>query len=181
MIILGADPGFASFGWAVVKVTLTEESVWDMGVIRTEKSAKKLNVLSTSDNIRRGREIAGRLGDLYHNYWVDCVCAEAMSFPRSSSVAGKMCLSWGILIDKSRVWKVPIMEASPQAVKMAVCGNKSASKDAVQAALVKRYGAMVDRGLGDLPTGQHEHAFDALAAVVACLDSDVIRMGRRAG
>jgi Holliday junction resolvasome RuvABC endonuclease subunit len=180
MIVLGIDPGFASFGTAVVELTPTTERVHRLGVIRTEKSNKKRNCLAADDNIRRAREISDALEVLSDEWDFRAVCAEAMSFPRSSSVAGKMCLAWGVVTAWMQRLDLALVQASPQTVKLAVCGNKQASKDEVQAALVKRYGAEVARLLVNLPAGQHEHPFDALGAVVACLESDVVRMGRRA-
>lgn len=177
MIVLGIDPGFASMGVAVVDVTEHGVGVITLDVIRTQKDDRKRRTLASDDNVRRAREIAGRLFEAH----IGAICAEAMSFPRNSSAAAKMALSWGVICALAQVRDVPIVQASPQQIKQAVTGSKTASKLDVEAALLKRYGNQIEQLVAHLPDSQHEHAFDALAAVVACLDSDVLRMARRVG
>lgn len=174
MMVLGVDGGLASFGWALVEIQ-DDVRLKECGVIKTEKSNRKRNVLASDDNVDRARIIAKFLRGLAT---VPCVaiCAEAMSFPRSSSVAGKMSIAWGVLIGFAVQHDIPIAQASPQQIKKSVCGDKTASKLDVQAAMLKRFGVTV---LDHVKRADREHAADACAAVLACLDSDIIRMARQ--
>ncbi len=178
--LLGIDPGFASIGWAVVELGADGEHLKTLGVIRTKKSNRKQNTLAAADNFRRAREIGRALGGLLLEHRIEVVCAEAMSFPRSSSVAAKMAMCWGVLAQLCEVLRIPMVQASPQQIKKAVTGRSSASKDDVGDALSLRFSDAVGL-VGNLPGGLHEHAFDAVGAVVACLDSDVVHASRHAG
>lgn len=177
--VLGTDIGFASFGVAVVELGDAAETVYELDVIRTDKSSKKSNVLATEDNIRRTREICVALRALIRRHNIRAICGEAMSFPRSSSVAGKMCLAWGVVAALTVEFDLPLVQCTPMQLKKAVCGNKSAAKEDVETALLERYGDAVDRLFTGLPS-QREHCFDALGSVVAGLDSEVLRMARKA-
>lgn len=173
--VLGIDPGFASVGYAVVCLHPVRETVMKIGVIHTEKSGVKQNVLAADDNLRRAREVFTALN--LQTAWVTALCAESMSFPRNSQAAAKVAMTWGVIAALAE-WKgFPIVQASPQAIKKVLCGAKNASKEDVQQALQMRYGKVP--GMEELSKGDMEHAFDALAAVVCCLDSEVVRMARK--
>lgn len=191
-LILGIDPGFASLGFAVLRLEAAGPEVVTLGVVRTKKSDKKQRVLAADDNIRRCREIARPLDSLMtfgtsgyvpralrdpgDDRAVRLVCAEKMSFPRNASAAAKMAMSWGMIVANLEHYGLPLLQASPQDVKRRVTGSASASKEEVQAALKKRFGRGLGRMVKALPEGEHEHAFDALASAVACLDSEEGRL-----
>jgi crossover junction endodeoxyribonuclease RuvC len=181
--VLGIDPGFASIGYARVLFDGERLEVERMGVFRTEKSSNKRKVFASDDNMRRAREIHTFLCDLLRegpHGPVRAVCAETMSFPRSSSVAAKMAMCWGVLAGLSQQFDVPILQASPMELKNKVAGSKKASKEEVQAALEKRFGkSKLQKLCADVPASFFEHPYDALGAVVACSDSEVIRLARR--
>jgi crossover junction endodeoxyribonuclease RuvC len=177
MIIVGCDCGLANFGLAVVELDATSERVIALEVMRTRPTAKKHRVLAADDAVRRVRLLSGRLLALIGEHGPVAFCAEAMSSPRSASSAAKLAMSWGALATVAEVAGLPVVAASPQAIKVAVAGNGAASKLDVQAGLIERFG---DAEMFDaINRGEREHAADALAAVVACLDSDVIRLARR--
>jgi crossover junction endodeoxyribonuclease RuvC len=178
-VVLGVDPGFASCGYAEVLLEKDTETVLRMGVIRTQRSGKKRRVLETEDMVRRGRELSSVLGMLVQDSAV--VAAESLSYPPSASSSAKLAMCWGVIVAHSQLAKVPILQASPQAIKKHVCDAGNATKDEVRRALQQRFGKhklelAID---SDLPLGQYEHAYDALAAAVCCLDSDTVRMVRK--
>jgi crossover junction endodeoxyribonuclease RuvC len=169
--ILGVDPGLASCGWAVLRLTDQPEVV-GMGVIRTMASSKKQHILAVEDNVRRTRQLAEEISKLLaHPTFL--VGAEAMSFPRSASSSGKLCLCWGALVGLLQARNLPLVQTSPRDIKRRITGNGSASKEDVEKALRKRFA--VTGLLTDVPRGQHNHAFDALGAAVAAMDSDIVR------
>jgi Holliday junction resolvasome RuvABC endonuclease subunit len=177
-VLVGIDPGFASVGLAVVELRASNDHVVAVKVLRTEKSSAKKNLLASDDNLRRAREISCELRKVLFSddYQVVGICAESMSFPRNASAAAKVAMTWGILAALAQ--DTPIFQCSPQELKFRVVGSKTASKEDVQAALLQRFGADVAKLL-DAPPSQHEHAYDALGAVVACGDADQIRMVRK--
>lgn len=183
--VLGVDPGFANFGWALVRLEAESETVIGMGLLSTEKSGAKQNVLASNDNFRRARELSRMLRDLKAmTQLVEpvAVCAESMSFPRSSSVAAKMAMSWGVLADYCESQDVSMFMATPKELKRAVCGDATASKEDVQKALIKRFPStdlFQVPGMSGIPKSKHEHPFDALAAIVACLNGETLRLLRR--
>lgn len=183
--VLGLDPGFACIGYAVVNLLPTEEKILNMGVLRTEKSNKKLKVFASDDNVRRAREIYTFLRDLAQDGPcgpISAICAETMSFPRSSSVAAKMAMCWGVVAALSEQFNIPVVQSSPQQLKKNVAGSMKAAKEDVQKALKVRYGkARLDEHCREVPASMLEHPYDALGAVVATLDSELIRMARRMG
>lgn len=181
MRVLGIDPGFACVGWAIVELVADAPlSLVSMGVWRTEKAEKRRKVLASDDNFRRARELARCLGGLAVSERVEMICAESMSFPRSSSVAAKMAMCWGAMAHLSEVMSLPVAMATPKEVKRAVTGNAAASKDEVKAAIEKRFGVeLVTSLVASVPKSFQEHPFDAVAAIVACEHGDVLRMARR--
>lgn len=182
--VLGLDPGFANLGYATVALSADGTlQPSNLGVFETDKSTVKRNVLASDDNVRRAREISRFLRDLMTDGPlgpVRAICAETMSFPRSSSVAAKMAMCWGVVASLSEELDIPILQATPQGLKLAVCNNKSASKEDIAKALEKRFGKklMTDL-LKETTASKQEHPFDALGAVVACSDSEVLRLARR--
>lgn len=173
MISLGVDPGFASFGYCLFD--LETERVLLLGVIRTQKAKGK--VLASVDNLRRAREIHASVKSVLRGWDVAAICAESMSYPRNSSSAAKVALAWGVLACVSNDLDLPIVQASPQAIKKRLCGRQDASKEDIEQVLRHNYPSAVMPK--EVPATFHEHAWDALSAVVACLDSEVIRMARR--
>lgn len=180
VLVLGIDPGFASIGIALVRLLPESEEIEYLGLIRTEKSSAKRKVLAADDNFQRSRLISRRLIELMDR-GVSLVCAESMSFPRNASAAAKMSLCWGALAALAELRQLPVVQASPSEIKKKVCGEKTASKEDVEAAMVRRYGGGVEKFLNasGVTKTTREHPVDALAAVVACLDSEVVRMARR--
>ena len=175
---LGLDPGFASFGWAIVRLFPERERVAALGVIETKKSPKKLSVRAADDNSVRTRIIAEALQKLVERYHPKVIAAEAFSQPRNASVSGKLGRAWGAVDTLSVFSGLPVIQASPQAIKKALCGKQNASKDEVQEALRVRYSGQFDSYTERTPKGKWEHPFDAVGAVVACLDSEVMRMAK---
>lgn len=182
--VLGVDPGFANIGYAVVVLHPDGTEVpTHMGVFRTDKSNAKQKVFASDDNLRRAREIYRFLRDLLRDGPhgpVRAICAETMSYPRNSATAAKMSMCWGVLAGLSEEFDIPVLQATPQGLKKNVAGKKTASKTGIQRALYKLYGKDVLKELcSGTPASCLEHPYDALGAVVACRDSEVLRLARR--
>lgn len=178
--VMGFDPGFASFGVAVVELGATSEvPIW-MGVIRTKKSNKRQKLLATEDNFDRLQHVAEELDKLVRQYDLVALGAESMSFPRNASSSAKVGMTWGVIATLSFEHRLPVFQCSPQRLKAQLTGSKQASKEDVSNALRHRYpNTDFDDLLKGLPHGEHEHAWDALASVVVCLDAEPVKMVRR--
>lgn len=185
VFILGTDPGFASFGFSIVRLTGAAEEIIRTDVIRTQKSAKKTGVKAADDNFRRAQAISAILHDVVKEYQPMALAAESASWPRNASASAKLAMAWGILADLCQVYQLPMVQVSPQDLKKALCNNKSATKEDIRRAMEARYPDQFDEFKHRFPAkkppkpnGQWEHGFDAAGSVAACLDTDVIRMAR---
>jgi Holliday junction resolvasome RuvABC endonuclease subunit len=181
--ILGLDPGFASFGWAVVEIGRRRELDVPvaLGVIETEKSAKGAGARVVDDHVRRMRTISQVLAYVQRMHGPFVVAgAESFSPPRSSSVAAKVAFAWGVLVHHLDVAGTPLLQVSPQEVKLALTGERSASKVEIIERALALYGAPAARLLEALrPKDLHEHAADAMAVTIACADAELVRLARQ--
>lgn len=181
-LILGVDPGFAKIGYTVVRLQDPLDPV-TMGLIETKQSDKKLKVLSSDDNFRRAREIAEALDRIVKSSEdigrIVAICAEAKSFPRNASAAAKVAMTWGVLAAICVRTGIPLLQARPQEIKQKMCGKADASKLEIQEACGKVFGSKILSLVEGIKRSDLEHPYDALAAVVACSDSETLRLVRR--
>lgn len=188
--VMGIDPGFSSIGWAVFDIA--DPLRFRTGsIFHTEKATTKSNTLACDDNFVRARLIATELRRIVRDHGVRVICAEAMSFPRSSSVAAKVAMTWGILADISADMDLPMLQPTPQKVKKAVCGIVTASKDDIARAVEQQHpaaaiaiNAFVTARAAATPGGRKklsdlEHFWDSCAVVMTCRDSEHFRLMRR--
>lgn len=177
--VMGIDPGLANMGVGVVALKRLEgEEILSVMVLSTRPEKKKKNVRQSSDLVRRTRELASRLATVVDAYSPRVIAVEAVSYPRNAASAAKTAMSWGVLCSIAERNNIPLVQASPKDIKKAVCGKQTASKIDVQDSLTERYPEAFSVFLASYPKMQHEHGFDAVGSVVACMDSDVIRMAR---
>jgi len=174
-IVLGIDTGFSTMGLSLMELTPTGEKVLGVRTLVTKKSAKKTGVRASDDNIRRARELAAELRRRLDKYDIKALCMESQSWPRNASASAKIGISWGIVAAVAESKDLPILQASPQAIKKALVGVSNASKDEVIAAIKKRFPEIKWPNAKSI----HEHIADATGAVVACMDSEVIKMVRQ--
>lgn len=172
-LILGLDPALRTLGWSVARETDGAIEPLALGVVRTKPDPK---LSKTLDNFDAALKISAALLRLIR--WtpdgaaefvtIAEIRAEAMSYPPSASSAAKISLCWGAIATISALYAIPVYEASPQAIKRAVVGVPSASKNDVRNALEKAYGrARIASMLAGLSRELHEHPIDGLAATVA--------------
>jgi Holliday junction resolvasome RuvABC endonuclease subunit len=162
--ILGVDTGFRNFG--IAKLQFNSKGQLELlgaEVIKTEKSAKKQETLASSDNLRRVAELTEAVAAWFDEELL-AVCCEAMSLPRQASVSCKIGLAFGVLGALAQQHGVPIIQVSPQNLKLAVAGSKSATKEEIIAAVGKQFPTTP----WPRATGLHEHMADAVGAVLAC-------------
>jgi len=173
MRVLGIDPGFSSMGWAVGEVNAGVVRALYCGVIRTEKNTKKTNTRSSEDNILRAKVIQLALSDIITRYLIHVIATETMSWPRNAGVVAKMGIAWGVIASISGQYKLPIVQAAPMILKRKVTGNGKASKEEMIATIKSMYPDLA------MPRQEvlQEHAADAVAAILACSDSELMQFG----
>jgi len=182
--LLGIDGGFAKIGYCVADYHPADRILLplELGLVKTDKLAS-FATRACDDNILRAQDIARRLGALLRYpaktgaVTVGAVCSEAMSYPRNSTSAAKVSLTWGVLATLCELHSLPIVQAAPQAVKKGLTGRKDASKEDIIQILQAKYpqNPAVIRASEDICKTDQEHPFDALASILCCVDSDVLR------
>src|SRR5690606_6833193 len=179
VFVLGIDPGFASVGLCAALIGPDRILVVSVAVVRTEPSGKKRHIRAADDNLERARAIAKEIARWVDDWNPVAICAESMSFPRSASSAAKIAMCWGTIASIAEAHRLPVLQATPQEIKLAVAGCKTASKEEVQAAVEGHLSPFAAKCIEEIPRSQREHVYDASAAVLACEDSEVIRRARQ--
>ena len=180
--IVGLDPGFASFGWAMIEIAPAQNAAGGAlqprvtprfcGVIRTAKAAKKESLFAAEDMVQRAAILHADLALVIRH--ADLVSAESLSYPRSASVSAQMGCAWGVLVGILAHHTVPLVQLSPQAAKKRITGLKSASKLEVQSAVEGMLPGAVPM-IEALNPGLREHVADAFALALCAVDSEQVR------
>lgn len=181
VIVCGIDTGLAHMGVAFVSARSGDVLAAD--VYETKPDKRKREVLSSDDIVRRGTDVAMRLGLAFRMWEPAVVGAEAISYPRNSSAALKIGIAFGLVIGECSRARIPLPQFSPQRVRekiglrRMVDGKRAAvSKADVELQMAKLYpGARKMIEQIEINAGDREHAWDALAAAHACRDTDLVR------
>ena len=165
MRALGLDLGFANIGIAVI--TIADPPVVD--VMRMFQTQKAKHRKASDDNLQRSMEISRLFFNLYEEFPdLKIIAAEAMSFPRNASIAGKMSMCWGVVAAFAERANLALLQTSPQEIKRLVTGSKSATKQEVQAGVKSLLpGQDLSSLHKKLAASKEEHIYDAVAAVLA--------------
>jgi len=176
VIVLGLDPGFASCGYAELDVRSGNVRALRMGTLRTTKSQRKRGILAADDDTRRARELSSLLGMMVKE--ADVVCSEALSHGHQNATTGiKVGISWGVVVAHVQAHAKPLLTASPAVIRQRLGLVGTAGKDDLRKAMASRYGKRtLDKLVAQVTDSQRVHAYDALAAATACLDSDEVRL-----
>lgn len=164
MIVLGVDPGTASLGYGIVERAGTRLREVDHGVV------------STSPDLPLGErllEIHAALTDLIELHRPSVVAVERLFFSRNVQTAFGVGQARGVVLLAAAQARVPVREATPNEVKVAVTGYGAADKEQVA-----RMVAVV-LGLGEPPTP--DDAADALAIAIHVANSERPRTGTSLG
>lgn len=186
IMVLGVDTGLANTGWCFARMDRDSLIPEKMNVISSESNAKKRGIKSGDDDWARSTAIARVLHKEILTFRPSIITCEGISHVRNSAAMAKIGRVFGVLATLALVHDLPVLHASPQEIKIAVCGGKAASKDEIMLALDEQYEG-IPRGLLDISgirlgeagsVGRREHAYDALGSMVACWDNEPMRMLR---
>lgn len=177
MLVLGLDVSFTHVGWAVVRAGGKAPVLMNAGVVNTKKRESGEKLSDTIDNLERSRKIYKEIEYVIRTSRPNLIVVESMSWPRNASSSLKMALGWGAVagaiesveFGSERRWRPPVIEVGPQAIKLKMAGDKSATKLQVENGVKfllsdpKLAEEIVSRVK---PASHREHCWDALGAVL---------------
>ena len=155
MIVLGIDPGTAALGYGIVERT--------GGVLR----AVDYGCVTTSADVplpQRLHHIHTQVAELIETHGPDLVAVERLFFSRNAQSAFGVGQARGVVLLAAAQAGIPVREATPNEVKMAVTGYGSADKEQV--------GRMVSviLQLAEVPTP--DDTADALATAICIANAE---------
>jgi crossover junction endodeoxyribonuclease RuvC len=149
VIILGIDPGTAAVGYGIIERTGGALRPIDYGCFETSADTPLPDRLLA---------IHGCVTELLELHSPDLIGVERLFFSRNVQTAFAVGQARGVVLLAAAAFGVPVREATPNEVKVAVAGDGRAEKDAVQR-MVK-----LVLGLAELP--RPDDAADALAVAM---------------
>jgi crossover junction endodeoxyribonuclease RuvC len=156
--ILGIDPGTASTGFGVVESRPDRLAAVSGGVISTSARLPLEQRLAA---------ISRRLADLIAEHSPAALAIEDIFFGRNVRTAFAVGQARGAVLAVAGTHDLPCFAYTPQAIKLAVCGNGAAAKDQVQ--------RMVAALLGLSAPPESDHAADALAVAICHANGAALR------
>src|SRR5689334_895797 len=142
MKLIGIDSGLATFGVAVAELGPPGLVFTDVAVWTTKPAAKKRRLRKADDTAERCRELVAQLQALIVRHTPIALCVEAVALPFSrarSSVVSSLGRVRGIVDALAEVHGLPVLEETPQRLKVATAGVANATKEAVREALEATY------------------------------------------
>jgi crossover junction endodeoxyribonuclease RuvC len=162
VIVLGIDPGTAAMGWGVVESKRGHLRMVDAGCLTTRPDTALPQRLLA---------IHGLLDELLATHEPDIVAVERLFFSKNAQTAFGVGQARGVVLLAAAQAEVPVREATPSEVKLAVTGHGRAEKDQV--------GRMVAVCLS-LPSAPHpDDTADALAIAIWGANAERPGMDRR--
>lgn len=176
MVLAGIDPSLRNFGMVKGDCDLSSGNfdLTSVELIETASDNKnKKTVRKNSDDLRRARQIYEAM-----EAFVKGVDMAFVEIPVGSQSSRAM-TSYGICIGLLASLKVPLIQVTPNEVKLAGAGTKTATKQ-----------QMIDWATSEFPdapwfsvirkgeqvyTGKNEHPADALAAIYAGAKTDTFK------
>jgi crossover junction endodeoxyribonuclease RuvC len=155
MIVLGIDPGTAAMGYGIVERTGGVLRAVDYGCVTTSADAPLPERLKV---------IHAQVAELLETHKPDLVAVERLFFSRNAQSAFGVGQARGVVLLAAAQAGIPVREATPNEVKMAVTGYGSADKEQVG-----RMVAVILQ-LADVPTP--DDTADALATAICIANSE---------
>jgi crossover junction endodeoxyribonuclease RuvC len=163
MKVLGIDPGTASLGYGIVERLGSGLRMVDVGCFETSPSQSLPARLLA---------IHGLLDELLALHRPDLVAVERLFFSRNAQTAFAVGQARGVVLLAAAQAEVPVREATPSEVKIAVTGYGRADKEQV--------GRMVATCLSLPEPPRPDDAADALAVAIWAANAERAPEDRRA-
>jgi crossover junction endodeoxyribonuclease RuvC len=164
VIILGIDPGTAAVGYGIIERTGGTLRSIDYGCFETSPDTPLPDRLLA---------IHGCVTELLELHSPDLMGVERLFFSRNVQTAFAVGQARGVVLLAAAAFGVPVREATPNEVKVAVAGDGRAEKEAVQR-MVK-----LVLGLTELP--RPDDAADALALAMCVANRERVGGGPALG
>jgi crossover junction endodeoxyribonuclease RuvC len=162
MIVLGIDPGTAALGYGIVESRSGRLRMVDGGCLTTKPDASLPQRLLV---------IHGLLDELIALHKPDLVAVERLFFSRNAQTAFAVGQARGVVLLAAAQAEVPVREATPNEVKVAVTGYGAADKEQVARMVA------VCLGLAEPP--RPDDTADALAVAIWAANSERAGTERR--
>ena len=162
MKVLGIDPGTAAMGWGVVESKGGNLRMVDAGCLTTKADAALPQRLLA---------IHAHLDEIIATHQPDIVAVERLFFSKNAQTAFGVGQARGVVLLAAAQAEVPVREATPNEVKVAVTGHGRAEKDQV--------GRMVAVCLGLAAPPHPDDTADALAIAIWGANSERSGVERR--
>jgi len=155
VIVLGVDPGTAALGWGIVERTGSDLRAIDYGCVHTSADAALPQRLLT---------IHTEVTELIETHSPDVIAVERLFFSRNAQSAFGVGQARGVVLLAAAQAGIPVREATPNEIKMAVTGYGAADKEQVG-----RMVAVILK-LDEVPTP--DDTSDALAAAICLANTE---------
>jgi crossover junction endodeoxyribonuclease RuvC len=152
MVFLGIDPGYGRLGWGVVEQTGSRLKMLDYGVLETEAGSP------IEDRLK---QVYDTVRQIVRRYKPVEAGVELLYFSKNVNTAMGVAQARGVILLALRQSNVPVVDISPQHVKLTVTGQGNAKKPQVQ--------AMVQRLLNLREKPSPDDAADGLALAMAVI------------
>jgi crossover junction endodeoxyribonuclease RuvC len=164
VIVLGIDPGTAALGWGIVESRSSRLRMVDAGTLVTTANAALPQRLLA---------IHGLLDELIATHTPDLIAVERLFFSKNAQTAFAVGQARGVVLLAAAQAEVPVREATPNEVKVAVTGYGAADKEQV--------GRMVAVCLGLAAPPRSDDTSDALAVAIWATNAERPGVERRSG
>ena len=162
MIVLGIDPGTAALGWGIVESRSGRLRMVDSGTLVTKPDASLPQRLLA---------IHALLDELIALHKPDLLAVERLFFSRNVQTAFAVGQARGVVLLSAAQAEVPVREATPNEVKVAVTGSGRADKEQV--------GRMVAVCLSLTEPPRQDDTADALAVAIWAANAERPGVDRR--
>lgn len=152
---MGIDPGTATTGFGLIRVSGNKFEALDFGLIETDKNG------TTG---KRLENIFGQVTSILKKFSPDIVAIEKLFFATNAKTAMAVGQAQGVMIFAASRSKIDVVEYAPGTIKKIIAGDGRADKIMVQRALRKVLGAKV-RSKAKKRT-HFDNAADALAVAL---------------
>lgn len=154
MLVLGIDPGTATTGFGLVKITEDGSPIlMHHGLIETKKEL---------DPQKRLVEIYDQMEELLKEHKPNVVAMEKIFFFSNAKTVIRVSQAQGVLLLVSEHLGVPVFEYAPGQVKLNVTGSGKADKKMMQSYIKEMFGLVAQKN----KKTHFDNAADAIAIAV---------------
>jgi len=157
MRILAIDPGYDRLGVAVIEGDASRPTLLMSACVEPKVGAREARLAEVSDAVTKAIKA----------YSPDALAIETLFFSTNKKTALGVAEARGAILSAAGLLSLPVVEYSPQQVKLAVTGHGGASKSAIA--------TMIPRLLSLPKKKRLDDELDAIAIGITALASGLVR------